>query len=169
MNILTEKSKLTRLVQSHKGFTPFNYDICVDWAIELLEKGVITNTIEMLAAFSKPTNAWEIQSSVHRVLQEFNLEEFEGEKAVQGKSYYYIWSLLNNDGDIISHLGKLCQLCIDSDYEDNIYPFYLLNYSWGDLHDLGMSCHYENVTLENFNNTVLKEARIWMDNFERMK
>lgn len=169
MNTLTETSKLTRLVQSHKGFAPFNYDFCIDWAIDLLEKGVITSNIEILASFSKPTNAWEVKPYVQNILKEFSLEEFEGEKALQSKSYYYIWSILNNDGDIISHLGKLCSLCIESDYEKNILPFYLLKHSWVDLHDLGMSCHYENVTLENFNSAVLKEAGIWMDNFERMK
>lgn len=169
MNILTESSKLTRLIQSHKGFTPFNYDLCVDWAIDLLEKGIITNNVEILASFSKPTNAWEVRPYVYHILNEFNLEEFEGEKAVQSKPYYYVWSILNNNGEIIAHLETLCSFCIESDYEESTFPFYLLKYSWEDLKDFGMSCHYESVTLKNFHDIVLKEAEIWMGNFERLK
>lgn len=169
MNILQEKSKLTRLIQSHKGFEPFNYDICIDWAIYLLENEIESNNIAMLASFSKPTNAWEIKPYVQSVLKEFNLEEFEGEKATKAKAYYYVWSILNNDGDLILHLDNLRNFCIHSDYEDSIYPFYLLMYSWEDLEDLGMSCHYEGVTYNNFNDTVLKEAKIWMENFENLK
>ena len=126
MNILYEKSNLTRLVQSHKGFEPFNYDICIDWAIYLLESGIESNNIEMLASFSKPANTWEVKPYVQLVLQEFNLEEFEGEKAPKAKAYYYVWSILNNDGNLISHLDSLRNFCIYSDYEDSIYPFYLL-------------------------------------------
>lgn len=169
MNILQEKSKLTRLIQSHKGFEPFNYDICIDWAIYLLENGIESNNIEMLASFSKPTNAWEVKPYVQSVLQKFNLEEFKGEKATKAKAYYYVWSILNEDGEIISHLEKLCRICIDSNYEKSIYPFYLLKFSWEDLEDFGMSCHYEGVTYNNFNDTVLKEAKIWMGNFEKLK
>lgn len=168
MNILQEKSKLTRLIQSHKGFEPFNYDICIDWAIHLLKKGIDSNNIEMLASFSKPTNAWEVKPYVQLVLSEFNLEEFEGEKAIKARGYYYVWSILNNDGNRISHLENLCRICIDYDYDDSIYPFYLLKYSWEDLNELGMSCHNREVTFENFDDTVIKEAKIWMEDFEKI-
>lgn len=102
MNILIEKSDVTWLVQSHKGFSPFNYDICVDWAIDLLQKEVVTDNIQMLSAFSKPTDAWEIKPFVSKVLKEFNLEEFEGEKAVQSRSYYYIRKIVNGESDVLS-------------------------------------------------------------------
>lgn len=168
MNTLLEKSSLTRLIQSHKGFEPFNYDICVDWAVNLLEQGIVSIKIDMLASFSKPTNAWEIRPYIQSVLKEFNLEEFEGEKATKAKAYYYVWSILNNDGDLISNLDNLRNFCIYSDYEDSIYPFYLLMYSWEDLEDLGVSLHYKEVTYNNFNEIVLKEAETWMENFEKL-
>lgn len=166
MNILLENSKVTRLIQCHKGFEPFNYDISVDWAVELLQNGIITDNIEILAAFSKPVNYWEVKQDIQNVLKEFNLEEFEGEKAIQAKGYYDVWSILNNDGDMILRLEKLCNICIDSGYEESLYPFYLLKYSWEDLEDLGMSCHYKDVTFNNFNEIVIKEANAWMKNFE---
>lgn len=169
VNILLEKSKFTRLIQSHRGFDAFRYDCCVDWAIELLQKGIITDNVEMLASFSKPVNYWEIKHYVGNVLKDFNLEEFEGKKALASKAYFYIWSILNNEGIILHHLRTLCQMCIDDDYEESIYPFYLLKYSWEDLEDLGMSCHYPNVTFNNFFETVLNEANVWMKNFEELK
>lgn len=168
MNILYEKSNLTRLIQSHKGYTPFDYNICIDWAIELMENNLVTDNISIIAGFSKPVNSWEIKDYVSRVLKEFNLEEFNNEKAFRSISFYYVWNILNDVGNIISHLEKLCSLCINNDYEDNIFPFYLLKYSWEDLRDLGFSCHYEGVTLENFNDVVKNEAEIWMKNFNNL-
>ncbi|WP_312769439.1 hypothetical protein [Epilithonimonas sp.] len=167
MNILHEKSNLTRLAQSHKGFEPFNYDFSVDWAIELLEKGIATENIQILASFPKPTDAWEIKSYVHKVLKEFDLEEFEDEEAIQNMCYYYILSIINEEGNLKSHLEKLSYFCIKSDYESSIFPFYLLKFSWEDLQDLGTSYHYDGVTLQNFNTVVRKEAKIWMENFEK--
>lgn len=168
MNILKEKSNLTRLIQTHKGFQPFNYDICIDWAISLLEKEVKSNNVVMLASFSKPANAWEIRPYIQAVLKEFNLEEFEGEKATKATIYYYVWSILNNYGDLISNLDHLRNFCTYLDYEDSIYPFYFLRYSWEDLEEFGLSFHYKDVTYNNFNDTVLKEAKIWMENFEKI-
>lgn len=168
MNILHKKSNLTRLAQSHKGFEPFNYDFSIDWAIELIEKGIVTDNIEILASFSKPTDSWEIKPYVHNVLKEFDIEEFEGDLAIQNMSYYYILCLINQKGDLLSHLIKLSDFCIKSDYEKSIYPFYLLKFSWEDLKDLGTSYHYEGVTDNNFNDTVIKEAKIWMENFEKI-
>ena len=168
MNILHEKSNLTRLAQSHTGFEPFNYDFCVDWAIELLEKGIVTENIQNLASFSKPTDSWEIKPYVHNVLKEFDLEEFEGDLAIRNLAYYHIFCLINQKGDILSHLIKLSDFCIKSDYEESIYPFYLLKFSWEDLKDLGTSYHYDGVTYNNFNDTVIREAKIWMENFEKI-
>ena len=167
MNILHEKSNLTRLAQSHKGFESFNYDFSVDWAIELLERGIVTENIQILSSFSRPTDSWEIKPYVHRILREFDLEEFEDETAIQNMSYYYILSIINKEGDLKSHLEKLSYFCIKSDYETSIFPFYLLKFSWEDLEDLGTSYHYDGVTHHNFNNIVIKEAKIWMDNFEK--
>lgn len=169
MNILIERSDVTWLVQSHKGFSPFNYDICVDWAIDLLQKEVVTDNIQMLSAFSKPTDAWEIKPFVSKVLKEFNIEEFEGEKAIQSQSYYYIQKIVNGENDVLGCLEKLARVCVQSEYEKNVYPFYLLYYSWGDLEDFKMSFHYQDVTFSNFNETVLKEAKIWLENFEMLK
>ncbi len=45
-----------------------------------MQKEVVTNNIQMLSAFSKPTNAWEIKPFVSKVLKEFNIEAFEGKK-----------------------------------------------------------------------------------------
>lgn len=42
-------------------------------------------------------------------------------------------------------------------------------YSWGDLEDFKMSFHYQDVTFSNFNETVLREAKIWIANFEKLK
>lgn len=167
-NILLKNSIQTRLIQSHKGFRPFNYDVCVDWAIELLEKNIITENIEMLSAFKKPTNSWEIEPYVTNILKEFNLEEFKDENAVQGTSYFYVWSLIHDKDNFFQHLQKITTICIDSDYENSIYPFYLLKYSWEDLQDLGFSYHNEEVTIDNFEEVLKKEAENWLKNFDNL-
>lgn len=165
MNVLQEKSRLTRLAQSHLGFEPFNYDFAVDWATELLRKGVISENIQMLASFSTPTDSWEIKPYVQKVLREFNLEEYLEEDAIQNLVYHHVDCILNEE-NVMFHLKQLCQLCIDFDYEDSIYPFYLLKFSWDDLEELGTSYHNHEVTFQNFHEILLKEAKGWMKNFK---
>lgn len=167
MKILHEKSNLTRLIQSHKGLEAFDYDVSIDWAVELLQKGIISDNIEMLASFSKPADYWEIKPYVQNVLIEFNLKEFEEDGAIQNYSYFYVSRILEDAENILSSLYKLWEICIDSGYEQSIYPFYLLKYSWEDLQDFEFSSHYPEVTLSNFTETVLSEATIWMKNFEK--
>ena len=167
-NLLIKHSNNTRLIQSHKGIPAFNYDVSVDWAFELLEKGIDTNSIEMLASFKKPTNSFEIQSYVTNVLEEFDLKEFQGDKAIQGASYFYIWSLIHDKVNFFEHLQKITNIFIEFEYERSIYPFYLLKYSWEDLQDLGMSCHNEEVTFENFDQIMIIEAENWLKNFDNL-
>lgn len=81
-------------------------------------------------------------------------------------SYYHILCTINEEGDLKIHLEKLSYFCIKSNYEKSIFPFYILKYSWEDLKDLGTSYNYEGVTHHNFNKIVIKEAKIWMENFE---
>ena len=163
---LQDESKYTRMAQSYKVFEPFNFDFVVDWAIELIEKGVFNENILILSSFSKPTDSWEIKPYLQKALKELNLKEFEDKEAVYNYAYFFVMSILKEEGSLLSHIETLCELCIDTNYNESIFPFYLLKYSWEDLSDLGTSYHYGGVTFNNYKTTAIKEAQIWMDNFE---
>lgn len=167
-NLLIQNSNHTRLIQSHKGIPAFNYDVSVDWAFELLEKGIVTLNIKMLASIKKPTNSFEIQAYVTNVLKEFNLEELQGDNAIQGTSYYYIWSLIHDKENFFEHLQKITEIFNEVEYERSIYPFYLLKYSWEDLQEMGYSYHNEKATFENFDEIMINEAEDWLKNFDNL-
>ncbi|MFC6267246.1 hypothetical protein [Frigoriflavimonas asaccharolytica] len=164
---LITDAKSTKVVQSLKGIEIFNYDFCVDWAIELLVNNIVTENIQIVAGFHKPVNSLEINPYVTEILKEFNLREFYGDEAVQNNAYSEVEKILNDEGVLITNLNHLCKICIDNDYDDNLYPFYLLKFSWEDLIDLGTSYHNYNVTFENFNKVCIYEAKKWMLNFDR--
>ena len=43
--------------------------------------------------------------------------------------------------------------------------FYLLYYGWSDLEEIGYNFHYEGATLENIEEILKEQAKIWIDKY----
>lgn len=61
---MTHVQNLSFLMQCHLETVDFNYDVAVDWAIDLMMQGIETENVLILSSFSKPVNAFEIRSYV---------------------------------------------------------------------------------------------------------
>ncbi len=85
----------TYLIQSHKGKEHFNYDLVVDWALDLIAEGVETENILILASFSKPVDAYEIKPYLTAALSDLDLEEKEEKIAALAIIYFYLNEMIN--------------------------------------------------------------------------
>jgi hypothetical protein len=62
----------------------------VDWAFSMLENGISSTSLNILASLKEPLNIFEIEDYFNRVLKELNLREPSHEESAK----YYIQFLL---------------------------------------------------------------------------
>ena len=88
--------KYLQLLPWHHSIEYFDYNITVDWAMHLLNKGIETEHILILASFSKPVISSEIRQYVSYALQELDIEEKYGSYSIQANIHYHIEMILQN-------------------------------------------------------------------------
>ncbi len=159
------KSDISKLVPYHNGIEHFNYDLTVDWAIDLIE----TDNVLILASFSKPVNSVEIRPYVSGVLADLDIEEKEGDEAVQALFQYYLTNILNNIS-IRDNLTLIYNLFLEKDFfqrEDQfgLMPFYLLYHGWNELEEIGANYYFEGADLDNIEIVIKEQAQKWIDKF----
>lgn len=151
---MKERSPIHKVIQSHKALEPFDYQLAVDWAMELLHEGNDSDAVLMLASFTQPIEKHEISKYVTAVLRELGLEELECEEAVLAQTHYLLSKILKGNA-IRENLKTLFELCVKTDYDVRIIKFYLLHYAWQDLEEIGTNFYYEGAYLNNIE-TILK-------------
>ncbi|MCF8298412.1 MAG: hypothetical protein K9J13_12770 [Saprospiraceae bacterium] len=161
---MTRRQDISKLIQSHKAIENFDYDLAVDWAINLIEQGKETENILMLASFSKPIDRFEIKPYVSAVLNDFKLEELEGNEAIIAITHYHLTEILSNNS-IRKNLQSLFQLYIDNDHKPELMNFYLLYYAWNELEEYGVNYYYEGANLDNIEEVLKNEAKNWMEKY----
>ena len=164
---MTNKENIAELIQYHNGIEKFNYNLAVDWAIDLIQNGLETDNVYMLASFTKPVEAVEIKPYVSAVLNDLNLEEKEGDKATYAYIHYHLRKILSDDS-IRGNLGKIYQIfldenCFDIDNEYGLIPFYKLYHGWCELEEIGVNYYFEGANLDNIEEVIKEQAKIWID------
>ena len=155
-------------IQCHNGLKNFNYNLAVEWAIDLIRNGVETKNILMLASFSKPIDSYQIKPYVSAVLRDFNLVEKNGDEAVFALIHFYLTEILQHIS-IRRFLNSLYELYMEKDsfpfskgHKFRLQPFYLLYHGWNDLDENGSNYHFEDANLDNIEEVIKEQARIWI-------
>ncbi len=164
-----KKQDISDIIQYHNGIEFFNYDLCIDWAIDLIDKSIENDNILMLASFSKPVNSIEIKPYLSAVLADLELEEEIGDEAIIALIHYYLSHILNNHL-IRDYLHKVYDLFIEKDYLNGhdkfkLMPFYLLYHGWSQVEDIGENFYYHGADLDNIEEVIKEESQIWVDEF----
>lgn len=159
---MTNEKHILRLIQSHKQLEHFDYSKAVDWAIDLIRQGKVTDNVLMLASFSEPIDRFEISPYVTNVLNDFGLEELDNKSAVIAQSHYHLNEILN-DRQIRKNLRSLYQICVDNDYEFELLNFYLIYHGWDELEEIGVNYYFDGADLDNIEEVLKKEARKWIE------
>ncbi len=161
---MVERQNISNLVQCHNSIEQFDYDITVDWAIDLIREGKETENILMLASFTKPVDSREIRNYVSAVLTDLNLEEKQVDAAMLGKIHFELVEILNSCS-ARKNLESLYKSCLEHDHKYGLSTFYMLYYAWLDLDEFGYQLYYEGATLENIESILKKEAQNWIEEF----
>ena len=121
-----------------------------DWATEQLVNGVDTPHLRQLAGVAGTEDQGELGELFDRTSRELGLEAPSPKEAIglyaQGLARDYLAGTVTRD----ALLRALCQLCIDTDYRRDLYPFYLLRFAQEDLQEGSFSFYRRDVTRENF-------------------
>lgn len=161
---MIDHEKYLELLQWHSGVELFDYDQTVDWAIEMIQKGVETENLLIIASFSKPTDREEIKPYIIGVLQEFDLEEKYGYYSTISHVHYYL-ELILCDHEIRRCLETLYHLSLEKDGDHGIFVFFTLYHAWSDLETEGYNYYYEGATLDNIESILKMEAQNWINTY----
>ena len=150
--------KYTELLQCHLGVELFDYNPTIDWAMYMIQKGIETENILILASFSKPVDREEIKPYVSGVLKDLKLEEKIGEYSLVSNCYYHVQQIIQ-EYEKRKNLSSLYNIHLESNYPEFTSPFYLLYHSWADLETEGFNYYYEGVTLDNIETVINLESQ----------
>lgn len=160
---MSTKQPVTELIQWHKAIEYFDYDIVVDWALRLLERGVETENILILSSFSKPVDAYEIAPYVSACLFDLELDEKTGEGWMHFSASWHLREIIMGN-NIKYHLSELSNLSRIPD-KHRLTIFQDFHYAWTDLEDGDMQWYFgEDTNLENIESKVKEEASNWLNN-----
>lgn len=150
---------IARLIQCHKALPQFNYDVAVDWAIDLLRQGTETENVLILASFTKPADLYEVRPYVTAALRDLRIEEKEGDDAVRGYVCFRLQEII--DGHRVrENLYELKDLYTDLDL--GLSLFYFAYFAWKDLEEGYPNFYLEGAGLGNIEQMVKEEAKKWI-------
>jgi len=155
---LIDYNKYTELLQWHIGVDLFDYDPVIEWSIHMLQKGIETENMLILASFSKPVDREEIKPYVSGVLKDLKLEEKIGEYSIVSNCYYHVQQIIDEYAKR-KNLSSLYNIHLENNYPEYTNPFYLLYHGWSDLETEGFNYYYDGATLDNIENVVKLESQ----------
>lgn len=151
----------TQIVRCHRFWKNFDYQLAIDWAIELIRSGTETENVLILAACSASDSHYENSACVSAALRDLNLTEYDEETAMRVRIQSHVSQILN-DNDIRGHLHALYRIAMETQLRDDLRPLYFLYHAWDELDEMGTD-HYYGTRKETVLADVKKEANIWMD------
>lgn len=152
----------TKHLQWHRAIPDFDYDQVIDWAMDLLSKGIESEHILILASFSKPVMKSDIQPYVYGALQELGLEEKYANYSVKANVQYHLEQILQGN-NVRKNLSAIYNLFSFDEDELNLYSFYLLYHAWDQLEEINENYYIEDATLDNIESILKEESQIWLD------
>ncbi len=159
--------KYTKLVCWHFALEHFDYNKTIDWAIELIRRGIETENILIVASFSKPVDSYEIKPYISGVIKDLGLEEKYSKYSIVANAHYHLDMIIENQ-EILYNLRELYELYNNNTRKFDLLPFYLLYHAWSDLELHGFNFYYEGVTLKNIEETLKSEATQWLNKYVRI-
>jgi hypothetical protein len=122
---------------------------CVEWAIGLLESGISTRNINILAGMTPPFNPFEMAELRDRVLEDLKIPDLSREESIVAYAAELASDALADARSPFALLQELSELCIAEGYMRELHNCYLLANAWEDLLDRNIQWYWDGATLEN--------------------
>jgi hypothetical protein len=130
---------------------------CVECAIGLLESGISTRNIDVLAGMTPPFNPFAMAALRDRVLEDLKAPDLPRELAVITYARELAADAFASVSSPFLSLQELSHLCSDVGYMKELYKCYLLANACEDLLVRGIQWYWDDVTLENIETVVREE------------
>jgi hypothetical protein len=124
---------------------------CIDWAVGMLERGQESHYLLRLAAMTPPYNHFEIADLRDRTLCDLGIAEMGPSEAVLSYARELLRTALADRENIADAIAEVAQLCITSNYQNELFDFYLMHDAYEDLQTQGVQWYWEGATTENIN------------------
>lgn len=127
---------------------------CVDWAVKMLVQGRDGDCLEMLASMSTPFNDFEIADYRDRALVELQIEDVSKTQAAMMYAIELAQSAYTGQIDLVSALRSLKDICVECNYEKNLYDFYLLYFAYDDLQSSEVQWYWDGANRGNIDSII---------------
>lgn len=155
-------SELTSQVVAYQEVPDFNSDVCVDWALEMMELGYESEALYTLAGLSKPAFYFETIKYLKEALKDLSISIKVGEEAIVSYSSYFIKRMSGGE-NVKENLTQVFRYCSAHYYKGYLYDFYFLWWAWDDL-DYGNEHQYywPGADRSNIEKVVIMQAKKWL-------
>jgi hypothetical protein len=137
----------------------------VNWAVDMLIAGYETENLIILAGEIEPYDQFELQKLTSKILEELNLDFLDQKQVLKNCAYHLIKNSLNNEIEPLAVLKILKDICVELDYEENLYDFYLLYFAKVDLLESVNQWYWKGATQANIDSTIKEYFINYHDNF----
>ena len=131
---------------------------CVDWAIGMLERGVESRSLLLLAGLSPPLNHFEVCALRERALAEIEPPELSIADPVMAYVTEIVAVALWDAGALRLAFNRVTSLAIELGYPPELRPFYNLHFAAQDLLQGDVQWYWPDATRENIDQIMREEA-----------
>jgi hypothetical protein len=131
----------------------------VQWAISLLERGLDSRSLRILAGMTPPLNHFELSDLRDRVLEELSPRELNEADPVTAYVREIVVEALDNRQSLSEVFREVSEFSIALGYPTELRSFYLLRFAWEDLQDREVQWYWPGATRENIDDIMLGEAQ----------
>jgi hypothetical protein len=160
------KVKSTYKVLGEKALQQDSAEGWIDWALEMMEAGYESEHLFMLAGLSTSLNRFEFDDVVNRTLKELSLDKYTEEEKIRGYVYYYASEALNGKMSTKAVLNKLRIACQSRDYDQILYPFYLLAYAQEEQEEFGVQFYWQEAGSDELDSVINNQFQKWISSYE---
>jgi hypothetical protein len=128
-----------------------------EWATNQLSEGRDTRHLRQLAGTTGAENRFELEELFDRAVNELGIVVPEGDEALALYARELAQQYLDGTVSRDYLLRFLSDLCVETDYSKELYPFYLLRWTLEDLEYQGSSFYIAHATRDNFDGLLRTE------------
>ena len=135
-----------------------------EWATDQLARGVDTPHLRQLAGETGNEDRAEIEDLFDRTLRELGVTPPPRDQAIYLHACFLAQDYLAGRLGREALLVRLCDLCIDTDYRRDLWPFYVLRFAHSELQENTYTSYRADVTRENFDEKLREEIDAFLAN-----
>ncbi len=160
---------LTYKMIGHSVVESFDYNECVDWAIQMLQAGHETRSVIQLAGTATPTDYFETENRLNAALDELQIGTATEENAIVAYATYHVLQLKARK-DMLLNLSRLSELAfLQEESYHRMSDFSLLHDAWTHIDDLFYAqLYWPNVNENNIEDITVETADAWLKEHEEI-